>query len=83
MGKSTLKSITKLFQSFNCDWTLDEQYEAVIYTIQEEKDLLVALPTSSGKSMVSMLAIILGGGKTFLVIIFLISLLEDWKYQLK
>jgi len=33
--------------------------------------------------MVSILAVMLGSGKTFLVIIPLISLLEDWECQLK
>ena len=39
--------------------------------------------TGSGKSMVPILAIMLGGRKTFLVIILLILLLEDWEHQLK
>jgi len=67
----------KLLQSSDCNWILDEQREAVIYALQGEKDLLVALPTSSGKSMVSILATMLGSGKTFLIIVPLISLLED------
>ena len=54
-----------------------------MHTLQGEKDLLVALPTSSGKSMVPILAAMLGSGKTFLVIIPLISLLEDWECWLK
>ena len=67
----------RLLWSSNCDWTSDEQYEAVIHVIQGKKDLLIALPTSSEKSIVPVLATILGGGKTFLIIVFLISLLED------
>ena len=78
-----MKSIKKVLQSSDYNWTLDEQHEVIIHTIQEEKDLLVALSTSSRKSMVSMLAAILGGRKIFLVIIPLISLLKDWKCQLK
>ena len=73
----------KLLWNSNCNWTSDEQCEAVIHALQGEKDLLVALPTSSGKSMVPMLATMLGSGKTFLVIVPLISLLEDWERQLK
>ena len=73
----------KLLQSSDCNWTSDEQCEAVIHALQREKDLLVALPTGSGKSIVPMLAVILGSGKKFLVIISLISLLEDWECWLK
>jgi len=51
----------------------------VIYIIQEEKDLLVALPTGSGKSIVLILATILESKKTFLVVVPLILLLEDWE----
>jgi len=67
----------KLLQSSDCNWTSDEQREAVIHALQGEKDLLVALPTGNGKLMVPMLAAILDSGKIFLVIISLISLLED------
>ena len=54
-----------------------------MHALQGEKDLLVALPTGSGKSMVPILAAMLGSGKKFLVIIPLISLLEDWECWLK
>jgi len=73
----------KLLWNFNCNWTSDEQCEAVIHALQGEKNLLVVLLTGSGKSMVPMLATMLDSGKTFLVIVHLISLLEDWEYQLK
>ena len=73
----------KLLQSSDCNWTSNEQREAVIHALQGKKNLLVALPTGSGKSMVPMLAAMLGGGKTFLVIVLLISLLEDWEHRLK
>ena len=73
----------KIFQSSDYNWISDKQCEVVIHALQEEKDLLVALSTSSRKSMVSMLAAILGSRKIFLVIIPLISLLKDWKCQLK
>ena len=72
-----MKTIKKLLRSSDCNWILDEQHEAVIYALQGEKDLLVALPTSSRKLMVSILAAMLGSGKTFLVIVPLILLLED------
>ena len=72
-----MKSIKKLLQSSDCNWILDKQCEVVIYALQGEKYLLVALPTSSRKSMVSILAAMLGSGKTFLVIVPLILLLED------
>ena len=81
--KTALKSIKKLLQSSDCNWILDEQREVVIYALRGEKYLLVALPTSSRKSMVSILAAMLGSGKTFLVIIPLILLLEDQEHQLK
>jgi len=81
--KTALKSMKKLLQSSDCNWTSNEQCEAVIHALQRKKDLLVALPTGSRKSMVPMLAAMLGGGKTFLVIVPLISLLEDWECQLK
>ena len=71
------------FQSSDCNWISDKQCEVVIHTLQEEKDLLIALPTNSRKLMVLILAAMLGGRKTFLVIMFLISLFEDWKHQLK
>jgi len=72
--------MTKLFQSSDCKWTLDKQCEVIIHTMQEEKDLPVVLLTGSEKSIVLMLATMLDSGKTFLVIIFLIILLENWKY---
>ena len=59
----------KLFQSSDFKCTSYNQCEVIIHTMQEKKDLPVALLT--------------GSGKTFLVIISLISLLEKWKYQLK
>jgi len=67
----------KLLQSSDCNWTSDKQHEAVIHALQGEKDLLVVLPTSSGKLMVPILAAMLGSGKTFLVIVLLISLLKS------
>ena len=73
----------KLFQSSDFKCTSYNQCEVIIHTMQEKKDLPVALLTGSGKSIVLMLAVMLGSGKTFLVIISLISLLEKWKYQLK
>ena len=81
--KTALKSMKKLLRSSDCNWTSNEQRKAVIHALQGKKDLLVALPTGSGKSMVPMLAAMLGGGKTFLVIVPLISLLEDWECRLK
>ena len=78
-----LKTIRKLLQSFIHDWASDEQCIAVIYAIQGEKDLLVVLPTGSGKSIVLILATILESKKIFLVVVLLILLLEDWEQQLK
>jgi len=59
-----------------------EQYKAVKYAIEENSDLLVALPTGSGKSLIPMVAATVTK-KTFVVVVPLISLLEDWERQLR
>ena len=74
-----LEAIRKLLQSSTCDWISNKQCITVIHIIQGKKGLLVALLTSSEKSMVLILAATLGSRKIFLVVILLISLLEDWK----
>ena len=50
--------------------------------VEEKTDLLVALPTGSRKSIIPMVAALLTK-KTFVVIVPLISLLEDWGHRLQ
>jgi len=71
-----LAALRKLLRSSGCNWTSSEQYEAVKYAIKGNSDLLVALPTGSGKSIIPMVAATVTK-KTFVVVVPLISLLED------
>ena len=76
-----LAALRKLLCSSGYNWTSSEQYEAVKYAIEGNSDLLVALPTGSGKSIIPMVATTVTK-KTF-VVIPLILLLENWKRQLR
>jgi len=62
----------------DCEWTSDEQCKATLFAIQRKIDLLVALPTESGKSVIPMLAARVVN-KTFAVIVPFILLLVDWE----
>ena len=66
----------------DCEWTSDEQCKATLFAIQRKIDLLVALSTGSGKSVIPMLAARVVN-KTFAVIVPFILLLEDWECRLK
>jgi len=50
--------------------------------VKGKMDLLVTLPTGSGKSIIPMVVALLMK-KTFVVIVPLISLLEDWEHRLQ
>ena len=65
-----------------CEWVSDEQRKATLFAIEGKRDLLVALPTGSGKSVVPMLAARITN-KTFAIVVPFISLLEDWERRLK
>jgi len=74
---TALKAMRSILQMPNCNWVSDEQRKAVICAIKEKTDVLVALPTGSRKSMVSMIVTHWSPTKTFVIIVLLISLLED------
>jgi len=61
----------------DCNWVSYEQQKASICAIQGDTDLLVALSTGSGKSVIPMLAATQLPAKTFVIVVPLISLLED------
>jgi len=67
----------------NCNWVSDEQRKAVLCTIKERTDVLVAFSTGSRKSMVPMIVAHQSPTKIFVIIVLLISLLEDWECRLK
>jgi len=56
-----------------------EQYEAIKCAIKGNSDLLDTLPTGSRKSIIPMVATMVTK-KTFVVVVPLISLLEDWEH---
>ena len=66
----------------NCEWKSEEQRNTVLFAIEGKTDLLVALPTGSGKSIVPMLTAKITN-KTFAIVVPFISLLEDWERRLK
>jgi len=59
-----------------------EQYEAVKCAVEGNSDLLVALPSGSGKSLIPIVAATVTK-KIFIVVVPLISLLEDWECRLR
>ena len=75
---TALAVLRKLLGLSGCNWTSSEQYEAVKCAIEGNSDLLVVLPTGSGKSLIPMVAATVTK-KTFIVVVSLISLLEDWE----
>ena len=77
-----LGALREMLRLPDCEWTSDEQRKATLFAIQRKTDLLVALPTGSGKSVIPMLAARVVN-KTFAVIVPFISLLEDWERRLK
>jgi len=79
---NVLGALREMLRLPDCEWTLDEQCKATLFAIQRKTDLLVALPTGSGKSVIPMLAARVVN-KTFAVIVPFISLLEDWEHHLK
>ena len=74
---TALKAMRSILQMPNCNWVSDEQQKAVICAIKEKTDVLVALSTGSRKSMVPMIVTHWSPTKTFVIIVLLISLLED------
>jgi len=82
MDQMALETLRKLLQLPNCNWTSNEQRKAALLATEGKRDVLVALPTGTGKSMIPILAATLAN-KTFVVIVPLISLLEDWVRRLK
>jgi len=58
------------------------QHEAVKCAIKGNSDLLIALPTGSGKSIIPIVAAMVTK-KTFIVVVPLILLLEDWERRLR
>ena len=74
---ATLKAMRSILQMPNCNWVSDKQQKAVICAIKGKTDVLVVLSTGSRKSMVPMIVTHQSPTKTFVIIVSLISLLED------
>jgi len=80
---AALKAMRSILRMPNCNWVSDKQRKAVLCAIKGKTDVLVVLPTGSGKSMVPMIVAHQSPTKTFVIIVLLISLLEDWERRLK
>ncbi|KAJ7440531.1 P-loop containing nucleoside triphosphate hydrolase protein [Mycena galericulata] len=79
-NKDLLASLRKLYGS-TADWTSHGQYEALKEVAALERDVLVNLPTGSGKTVVAVLSSRVENGYTVIVLP-LISLMEDWERRL-
>jgi len=79
---TALAALRKLLCSSRYNWTSSGQHEAVKCSIKGNSDLLVALPTGSGKSIIPIVAAMVTK-KTFVVVVPLILLLEDWERRLR
>lgn len=78
-----LSTLRKLLQKPTAQWSSDGQRQAVITCLQWAKDLIVILPTGSGKSAIIATVATLEECKVTAVLCPLKSLLVDWSRRLK
>ncbi|KAJ7577798.1 hypothetical protein C8J56DRAFT_798220 [Mycena floridula] len=76
-----LFKLRELLKDPNANWTCPEQREAVQALLNLEHDVIVAMRTATGKSLVFILAALLQRACSVLFIP-LRALLEDWKHRL-
>ncbi|KAJ7573464.1 hypothetical protein C8J56DRAFT_903468 [Mycena floridula] len=81
-SQDILIKLRELLKDPNADWTCAEQREAVEALLNLERDVIVAMRTASGKSLVFILAAILQTRVCSVLFIPLRALLEDWKRRL-
>lgn len=72
--KQALRDITK---DENADFRSDQQKQAILHSCNSRKDVMLILPTASGKSMVYFIPCILTEKKIIILILPLVALVED------
>ncbi|RPD67669.1 hypothetical protein L226DRAFT_577055 [Lentinus tigrinus ALCF2SS1-7] len=77
-----LQTLRQVLQKNDAQWRNEGQKQAVMAAVQWQKDLVVILPTGSGKSAVVATAARLESNKITAVFLPLRSLLSDWKRRL-
>ncbi len=81
--EQALQALRHVLKNDNAQWRNEGQKEAVMAAVAWQKDLVVILPTGSGKSAVVATAAMLETNKTTAVFLPLRSLLSDWQRRLK
>lgn len=81
--EQALQALRCVLKDNNAQWRNEGQKEAVMAAVAWEKDLVVILPTGSGKSAVVATAAMLETNKITAVFLPLRSLLADWQRRLE
>ena len=81
--EQALQKLRIVLQKRDAQWRNEGQKKAVLAAVAWEKDLVVILPTGSGKSAVIATAAALESNKITAVFLPLRSLLADWKRRLE
>ncbi|KAF9020845.1 hypothetical protein BDZ89DRAFT_261214 [Hymenopellis radicata] len=77
MGRDVyLKTLRKLLMTPDADWTSSAQIEAILQVAQRQDDVLVVMPTGSGKTLVPLIPAMKETEYT-IVVVMLVSILQD------
>ncbi|KXN84688.1 ATP-dependent DNA helicase tlh2 [Leucoagaricus sp. SymC.cos] len=82
LEQQALQALRKLLKSPPAQWTSNLQRSAVMAALEQETDVIVALPTGSGKTMVPLISALLNPSKVTGIIVPFIALLEDYTQRL-
>ena len=72
-----LKALRKFYNDERATFKSPEQAKALQLIVDERMDVLAILPTSEGKSLLLFLSTLMEPGKTMVVIVPLIAVMED------
>ncbi|KAF5345091.1 hypothetical protein D9756_011150 [Leucocoprinus leucothites] len=78
-----LRKMRLILRKPDCEWASDEQKRAVMAALPGDKDVIIALPTGAGKSIVPMLISTYRKNQILPLIVNLVSLQEDWERRLR
>ncbi|KAF5344300.1 hypothetical protein D9756_011600 [Leucocoprinus leucothites] len=82
LNEKALMALRKLLKDPSANWVSPHQKNAVLAAVRRQNDVVVSLPTGSGKTMIPAIPAYLNKTRTTCIIVPFISLLDDYSRRL-
>ncbi|KAJ3564789.1 hypothetical protein NP233_g8061 [Leucocoprinus birnbaumii] len=82
LERCALKQLQGLLRNDNAQWKSPEQKDAVLAVASHDHDVIIVMPTNSGKTMAPVISALMNPSKVTCMIVPFLSLLDDYSERL-